>query len=465
MISVKDIVGRAINATGQKVLWEVWDLVTNTKLNIGGQSTSLDLGVDTTGSFLIGVKLDDSQTLWFKFESRPQVDLTISNGGSDLDNGDSFGAQGSIVQEDKEESVGAFILVNWDDDNQANGTVVPDLQETTVIGEDNLALLTPWVSPLPRSGSVELEVSGADANKVKLWVSQSKLSEITLSSFKKSWNLSDSSQRTDFQNRINGGIWIEGIAPGTAKRAVSFTLRYKELSNTFADDKVNATIVFMRLGSAVYRELNVFMERHLGHGAILYRFKDGVELTEANLENAASYEVCHSMGQANGPTIQPYTNITQEPGAAHWPGCYELPNMSYVDRLNALKAAKELYDLRAAISYPSGFATNVIVTQSGGTNTWNGAFSDIIELRCDGFIEAIFEKPGSYLGNVWGKLDGGVWKYSLSLFAGLHNDQDYGFGFASNFTPATQSGHSTPTGNTATTFVHKSYVAEPGLRN
>lgn len=76
-----------------------------------------------------------------------KVDLDIWNGGSDLDNGQTAGSQGAQVPEDSEVSIGAYLLVNWDDDD-ADGTMnadgtwsalpLPDLTENSVANEDNL---------------------------------------------------------------------------------------------------------------------------------------------------------------------------------------------------------------------------------------------------------------------------------------------------------------------------------------
>ena len=128
----------------------------------------------------------------FKCEDRVRltvirVDLDIWNGGSDLDNGQSAGSQGAQVPEGSEVLIGAYVLVNWDDDDadrtmNADGTwsalPVPDLTDNSVANEDNLAKLKPTVEPLLDTGSIELEVSGADADKVKLWTQRTKGTEL-----------------------------------------------------------------------------------------------------------------------------------------------------------------------------------------------------------------------------------------------------------------------------------------------
>jgi hypothetical protein len=401
-----------------------------------------------------------------------KTDLEIYPGGSDLDNGEEVGTQPTTpVSEADEESVGAFLLVNWDDDDDdgSSGTPVPDLTESgTVNNEDNLAQLKPSLEPMLDTGTVELEVSGADKDKIKLWTSSTKGTEVTLTSNKKTWNLSNASQKSDFQNVMANSLWIEGIDPGTAKRAVTFDLRYKQGTTTICEDKTKATVVFMRLGCGVYRELNATgYLKNIGHAGMFYRFKHGETLTEASLADATMYEVVQSMGAANGPTIDGYDNIFNNPSAAHWDGGYESPGLSYVDRLNILKGAKAIWDLRAQIHYPTPWWSpdDVLVTASGGVDTWNGNYLDILDLRCDALIEVIYEKPGTYISSVWGKLVSGVWRFAISLYATEHNDQDWSPGYSDNFNPATQSGHTTPTGNTQTKFQHRQWIVEPAILN
>jgi hypothetical protein len=83
ILSVKDAVGKVLQA-GPQVVWEVWDLVTNTKLNIGGQSVSLDLGVDLRGNILVGAKLDDQPFKWFVVDVKSDVTM-ITPAGDPVD--------------------------------------------------------------------------------------------------------------------------------------------------------------------------------------------------------------------------------------------------------------------------------------------------------------------------------------------------------------------------------------------
>ena len=103
----------------------------------------------------------------FKCEDRVKltvvkVGLSIWNGGSDLDNGQTAGPQGDRVPDADKQTVGAYLLVNWDDDDgdgtmNADGTwatlPVPDLTKDYVANEDNLAKLQPTLEPLLYTGT------------------------------------------------------------------------------------------------------------------------------------------------------------------------------------------------------------------------------------------------------------------------------------------------------------------------
>ena len=58
------------------------------------------------------------------------------------------------------------------------GAARAGLDRNSVANEDNLAKLKPTVEPLLDTGSIELEVSGADADKVKLWTQRTKGTEL-----------------------------------------------------------------------------------------------------------------------------------------------------------------------------------------------------------------------------------------------------------------------------------------------
>lgn len=323
-----------------------------------------------------------------------KVELNIWNGGAELGNGDIIGDQGEKVPEEDKETVGAYLLVNWDNDD-ASGVMnddgswselpVPDIEKDYVENEDNLAKLQPTVEPLLDTGTIELEVSGADAGKVKLWTQSTKGAQITLTSNKKTWNLASPAEKADFQTFMNDGYWIEGVNAGTAERGVTFTLRYKDSGGTeICNDVCKATVVMINLANAVYRDNMIWTQGSRGHGALVWRY-DGT-CTKADLTNDVNFILIEMDGPTDNRTL---ATITQEAGYPAY-GCFRNPSMTYVQRLRIIEAARALA-ARAPITYTAFSAVQ--------PNDWDGALNTITALRCDGLIEVLYEINGV---NVWG---------------------------------------------------------------
>ena len=164
--------------------------------------------------------------------------------------------------------------------------------------------------------------------------------------------------------------------------------------------------------------------------------------------------VHHISKTSRVPVLGP--TITQDASLVAW-GCYTHPQITYVQRLKILKAAKSL--VARSINYTP---TNVLLPHG-----WNGKLDTIDKLRCDGLVEVCYEINGV---NVWAMHrnasgDTGchfnisdtsdIWTYypvwgtwaagSNSLFDNLeeHNDCDllYGGDWQDTLWPATQCGH------------------------
>ena len=328
-----------------------------------------------------------------------KVDLNIWNGGSDLDNGQDPGPQGSQVADADEESVGSYLLVNWDDDD-ADGTMnadgtwsalpVPDLTENSVANEDNLAKLKPAVQPLLDTGTIELEVSGTDAGRVKLWTQSTKGTPVTLTSNKKTWNLANSTEKADFQNFMNNGYWIEGADVGTAERGVTFTLRYKDSGGTeVCNDVCKATVVKINLANAVYRDNMLDLwgigQNSRGHDALVWRYAG--TCTKTDLTNDANFILIEMDGPTDNRNL---TTITQQQGYPAY-GCFRNPSITYVQRLRILAAAHALVQRANAIEL---IASDAVLPAN-----WNGSLDTITYLRCDGLVEVCYEVNGV---DVWG---------------------------------------------------------------
>jgi hypothetical protein len=397
------------------------------------------------------------------------LDLAIHNGGSDLDHGDEDPGchQGSAVSEEDEESVGAYVLVNWDDDDgdgsmNADGTwafdPVPDLTETYVRNEDNLAKLLPTLSPLPDDGIVELEVVSGAA-KVMLWSGCWKQTELQAGSAVKSWDLSDAAQRAEFQQFGLDGIWLEGIDASDAERDVELELRYLPPNGQTCSDTVRATVVMINLANAVHREGTMIGVAARGHAALVWKFIG--PLNRQNLLDDNKFLLIHMSGPTDTDTLGV---MTQSPGEQPW-GCFTNPQITYVDRLKILMTAKTLMAWHTSISW-TGYDALL-------PDDWNGRLDTIRQLRCDGLVEVCYEIGGV---EVWGMLRrpdgvvplvhhdiseiGDVWIYDEKTWeVGVnqkldnleeHNDFDYG-DFSQTLMPATQCGQTMPV-NAATLF-------------
>jgi hypothetical protein len=405
------------------------------------------------------------------------ADLDIWNGGSDLDNGQTAGSQGSQVADADEENVGAYLLVNWDDDD-ADGVMnndgtwttlpVPDLTENSVANEDNLAKLKPSLEPLLDKGTVELEVSGTDAGKVKIWTQSNKVTEVTLTSNKKTWNLANSTEKTGFQSFMSDGYWIEGTDVGTAERGVTFTLRYKDSGGlNVCNDICKSTVVMINLGNAVYRDNAWPWIGNRGHGALVWRYAG--TCIKSDITNDVNFILI----EMDGPTDnRDLTTITRQQDLPRY-GCFRNPTISYVQRLRIIAAARELAARANNITYS---AENTLEPVN-----CNGHLDAITALRCDGLIEACYEINGV---DVWGMertpdnntvhydIDDQAdnWGYDTTWHTwsqgtnGLpdnleeHNDFDL-VGWTDTLQPATQCGHVAP--ETAATQFGQQNLCQP----
>ncbi len=390
----------------------------------------------------------------------PNLDLEIHNGGADLDHGDALGPQGSAVAEADEEDIGGFVLVNWDDDD-GDGVMnpdgswttapVPDLEESSVTDEDNLAKLVPKIQPIPLDGSAELEiVQGAD--KIKLWSTRTKGTEFLPGATLKTWSLGDPTERDEFQQLAWDGLWMEGIAPSDAERDIILVLRYRQPGgHETCTDTVKATVVMINLANAVYRDNQIWTQGDRGHAALVWTFTG--PLLRANLNDDAKFLIIEIAGPTDD---KPLTTMTQAGETVY--GCFTNPSITYVERLKILQAAKSLVG--------SDFGYPVLGAEAIEPSDWDGKLNTITKMRCDGLVEVCYEINGV---EVWGMaraiLAGqvhyditsqsdlfdydpvlGLWELGGNGLPGNleeHNDFD-SVGWADTLQPATQCGHVTP---------------------
>jgi hypothetical protein len=298
-----------------------------------------------------------------------KANLTIYNGGNNSN-------PGAEVPDADEESIGAYLLVNCDDDN---GNESPDLYETNPgFQDDDLARLD--LSLLPEGineGTLEL-IKTAGEHRIKIWQNQTKTAEqATLI-----WDLSTTSPPTT--------LWIEGMARSVEERDVELELRYTN-GGDVSSGRVKMTVVMINLGNAVYRENMIWAHKSRGHGAIVYRYTGAC--TSGALDISDNFLIIEMDGPTDYLTL---TTITNAPGYAAF-GCYtSAVGMTYSKRLAIIKMARALV---AGADYIGYTAINALTCNDEEHRAdWDGTLTDVNALRCDGLIEVCYEKNGI---NVW----------------------------------------------------------------
>jgi hypothetical protein len=330
-----------------------------------------------------------------------KANLKIYNGGNN-------NMSGSEVPEADEESVGAYLLVNCDDDDGDN---IPDLYESgSGYQDDDLARLD--LSGIPagsNEGTLELiKTSGS----IKLWQNQNKTAEQTILS----WDLSTSSPPTT--------LWIEGIGRSTIERDIELELRYTNGSDTSLD-RVRLTVVMVNLGNIVCRAMDLFGigSIEVGHSGVVVNYTGAC--TPGDLSNSQNFGVI----EMAGPTEKTLTTFTDFPSLPSF-GCYAW-GLEYADRLRIVKTAKALRD--RVVNYT--FAKVLL------PSNWDDTIAGIDYLRCDGLAEVCYEINGKM---VWGKIVDGSVHYDIRVdsYQEEHNEIVLMFElWKQHLAPATQCGY------------------------
>jgi hypothetical protein len=367
------------------------------------------------------------------------VDLKVYNGGSDLDNGEESGDEGSEVLNSDEENVGAYILVNWDDDD-GDGNInndgvwtrepIPDSEEVpsspgdiiTIEDEDTLAKLIPTIEPLPNAGTVEIEISSG-VNKVKLWTASTKGRQITLIGGKKTWDFANSSEKADFQTVTKNGIWIEGIEASAAERDVTLVLRYKDSrGQEICTDTVKDTVVMLNLADGIYGWNTFFSGKwafvsERGHTGVVVSYKG--KCTANDLKNYINYRITemHPDGIVSSRNVEDFMDELKNRTLPYW-GTYTMEGISYKDRLKVIKSTNWLLNRDRRIRYVNVWDLLLPIGRLIEPLNWNRTLWTLEEedlglkaLRCDGLIEVAYEINRI---PVWGKLAWGVPDYDVT---------------------------------------------------
>lgn len=156
-------------------------------------------------------------------------DVNLIAQGLDLENTTGHERDKTTIPWGDEETPGAYVHINCDDDNSDGDR---DMSDPVVAGENDLLELALDLPPaLPDVGIITLARSGGD---VTVWSASSKgganavLTGTYVASTEgngvRTWDLSNSTQRSDFNDHFNNHtLYVEGLAPN----AVSVTLKYQ----------------------------------------------------------------------------------------------------------------------------------------------------------------------------------------------------------------------------------------------
>lgn len=301
-----------------------------------------------------------------------KVDLNIYNG-----------KKGSKVEEVDEETEGAILLVNRDDDNE---NLVPDYEDPVGdrgFKEDDPARLEIILEPGLNRGLLRLEATGGK-EKIRVW--ESGLYQTQEIILPKTWDLSIET--------IPLILWVEGIKKSDSVRDVGLKVTYQK-GNFTCEDKVKATVVLVHEGCAVYRELTWTPGGNRGHTGILSKYNG--QCTAQDLNDDTKYEVLEMMPPLRSINLQQFKELP------YW-GTYESSDMTYKKALVVIKTARDIVARGNRVEY----SWNDVVEPA----TWwqTPAVANITALRCDGFVEISHEMVDVM---VWGKKSANGYNYDI----------------------------------------------------
>jgi hypothetical protein len=298
--------------------------------------------------------------------------ITVFNVDLDIDVDD----DGDVddTDEQKEESPGAIIFENWDNDDN-DTSFQPDKEKSSVTGENDLVPIYPKLEPMLNIGTLKLEAA-TGGSRIKVWSSATKGTEITLP---KTWELATET--------IPATLYLEGYDESASANDVELKLSYLNGGSLIGDDKLKITVVRQNLGVAVYRDLDMpWPWRSLGHAGLVTGYTG--RRTKASLTDEANWTTTE-MGTAGIHTSDLQTFIAARPP---FRGSCSVANFTDTKRNEILRNAHDC--LAEAIGYLWGDAI------SWGGSSWDGTISDIHELRCDGLVEVCYELAAL---EVWGR--------------------------------------------------------------
>ena len=281
------------------------------------------------------------------------------------------------TDEQKEESPGAIIFENWDnDDDDAN--FQPDKGESSVTGENDLVPIYPKLEPTMNTGTLKLEAT-AGGSRVKIWTTSTKGTEITLP---KTWDLATET--------VPATLYLEGYDESTSANDIELKLGYANSGSSICDDKLKVTVVRQNLGVASYRSLPTIIIVLLGgdynHTALVTGYTG--KRTKVDLTNDVNWVII----EMDGTSCVQNTLLAHKAVASPFYGFYSIDGLPDYQRNNIVSNAQ-----RCLAMGTIGYTTAAI---EGIGVSWDGSFQDIERLRCDGLVEVCYELADC---EVWGR--------------------------------------------------------------
>ena len=411
-----------------------------------GQSVTWN-APSSTGDVTIKVVADDDGTKYNDSSVNDTITVGIVSVGLNIWNGKTNGS-GNPVADANEESIGAYLLVNWDDDNSNDS---PDLDDLSVTGEDDLSKISLSYGGAS-TGTLELIKTGSN---IKIWQNETKGTEQTVLS----WNMASGGPPSP--------LWVEGTSASSSERDVQLEIKYTRSGNS-KSDKVKATVVVIRLGNAVYRKGGTGVSDK-GHSALVTDYTG--PLTHEGFSDANNFEITEAQ-IIQGVITTTLNTITNDPDLEPY-GCYTNSGITYANRLAILRTAEDAEDV---VLYCPQNVLMCTFTEDDDYMDWDGTVDDIMRLRCDGVVEACYEingidvwamkrtydNPPTFNHDISDQADSlsydpifGVWLgWSNDAKDNLeeHNDFDAIGDWDDTLLPATQCGKVTPD-NADTSFV------------
>ena len=343
--------------------------------------------------------------------------ITVFNVDLDIDVDD----DGDVddTDEQKEESPGAIIFENWDNDDN-DTSFQPDKEKSSVTGENDLVPIYPKLEPMLNIGTLKLEAA-TGGSRIKVWSSATKGTEITLP---KTWELATET--------IPDTLYLEGYDESASANDIELKLSYLNGGSTICADKIKLTIIRLNLATVVHRELamtdNEWLTWLPALGcSIIYYDHAGIvtayngQRTRQDLTNDVNWEVMemqsgigiHAITLADFKRPSPSSSLAYF-GASRNPNSYENDSTR-----NALLHTANYMISFVAPAYPSFWPAGIpkAIEYSSG----NAFISDPVSvwaLRCDALPEFIYEWVGVPL---WSNTHTG--HTSIRYYPEDHNDR------------------------------------------